>query len=225
MCGRYVLTSDAGAIARAFGCEVGVKLQPRYNIAPTQPTPVIRIRKDTGARRLAMVHWGLIPAWAQDPTIGSRMINARSETAVEKPAFRHAMKYRRCLVPCDGFYEWQKLADGSKQPHLIRMADEQPFAMAGLWERWQDEHGNEMDSCTILTTDANEMMAKLHQRMPVILLPEDYDDWLDPAQQNAQAAAAKLKPYPAAKMMHFPVSPFVNNPRHEDARCIEPTPA
>lgn len=222
MCGRYILTSDTPRLADFFAMEIGPKLIPRYNIAPTQPVPAIRVRKDTGARRLELLYWGLVPQWAKDPSIGNRMINARSETAANKPAYRAAMKYRRCLLPSDGFYEWEKREDGTKQPHLVRMADGEPFALAGLWEQWQDEEGNELDSCTVLTTEANEMMAELHHRMPVILPREAWDRWLDPGEQHAKAVQPLLRPFPSELMTHHPVSPHVNNPRHEDPQCIAP---
>ena len=227
MCGRYVLTSDGQTLARVFNAEPGVTVKPRYNIAPSQPIPIIRASQqppDKGpGRRLVMVRWGLVPRWADDPSIGYRMINARAETAASKPAYRAAMKYRRCLVPADGFFEWQKQPGGGKQPHLIQMADGAPFAFAGLWEHWQDENGNELETATILTTDPNPLLARLHDRMPVILPAEHYDAWLDPANQHPNQLTPLLQPYPAELMLDRPVSRYVNSPSHDDPRCIEPT--
>ncbi|MEX0885608.1 MAG: SOS response-associated peptidase [Phycisphaeraceae bacterium] len=225
MCNRYLLTSNAADIARAFDCDVRPRLEPRYNIAPTQPVPVIRAREDTHARRLDLLRWGLVPSWAKNIAIGDRLINARSESAAEKPAFRAAMRYRRCLLPADGFYAWAKPAAGPRQPHVLTRADGEPLAIAGLWEHWQDEHGNELDTCVILTTAANELIARLHDRMPVILDENDHAAWLDPDQQNASRASALLRPYPADRMTHRPISLHVNNPHHEDERGPDPPAA
>ncbi len=213
-----------------------MQLVARYNIAPSQP--VLAVRALNGEREPALLRWGLVPPWAKDIAIGHRMINARSETAHEKPAFKNAFKRRRCLIPADGFYEWRKkdgrgyaasnnrkpsgASSGGRQPYLITMADEAPFAMAGLWEHYQDEHGNELETCTILTTQANELVGELHDRMPVILSPEDHGAWLDTTTDDATVAKALCKPYPAELMMHQPVSTFVNNPRNEGSRCAEP---
>jgi putative SOS response-associated peptidase YedK len=222
MCGRYILTRDARELGRVFGAAVQPALKPRYNIAPSQPVPAVRVDRDTGRRTVDLLRWGLVPRWADDSSIGYRMINARAETAATKPAYRSAMKYRRCLVPADAFYEWQKTPSGRKQPYAIQMADGAPFAFAGLWEHWQDAHGNELETCTILTTDANALLAKLHDRMPVILAPEQYDAWLDPANQDAKSLTPMLKPYPAELMIDYPVSTRVNSPKYDDAKCIEP---
>lgn len=225
MCGRYTLKSDAAKLAEVFDARVEVALEPRYNIAPTQPVPVVRVFDEGGAagpRRLGLVRWGLVPSWADDVSIGNRMINARAETVASRPAFRAAVRYRRCLLPADGFYEWKKLDGRRKQPHLVRMADEEPFAMAGLWEHWQDASGNELESCCVLTTAANEMMASIHDRMPVVLDRSDYALWLDPRVQDAQRVTPLLRPYPAERMMAIPVSTHVNNPRNEDPACVEP---
>jgi putative SOS response-associated peptidase YedK len=181
----------------------------------------VRVNRDTGLRELTHFHWGLIPRWAKDPTIGSRMINARSETAAEKPSFRTAFKYRRCLVPSDGFYEWQKV-NGSKQPLRIQMAGGGLFAIAGLWEHWQSPDGSEIESCTLLTTEPNDLLQPVHNRMPVILAQEDFDLWLDPGAQHPGEVQPLLRPYPADQMSFYPVSTHVNNPRNEDPQCIEP---
>lgn len=225
MCGRYALTSSAEVLANLFDAAVRVDLVERYNIAPTQPVPIVR-QDRRGRRTIDLVRWGLVPSWAKDVSIGSRMINARSETVAEKPGYRGAFRYRRCLIPADGFYEWKapKTGKGPKQPHLIRMADEAPFAMAGLWETWSDANGNELDSCVILTTSANEMIAPIHERMPVILAKEDYATWLDPNLDTPEAMEKiipLLQPFPAEQMIAQPVSTRVNNARNDDRGCME----
>ncbi len=222
MCGRYVIKSEAKALAEAFDCEIGVQLEPRYNVAPTQPVPIIRVRKDTGARRLSLVRWGLIPHWADDPTIGNRLINARSETIATKPAFRDAFRYRRCLIPADAFYEWKKINSRRKQPYAIHRADGKPFAFAGLWEHWQDADGNEMDTCTILTTEAHGPVAELHERMPVILDASAHTAWLDPRHQDRDALQALLHRELAEPLAQYPVGLMVNSPRHDSPACMEP---
>ena len=220
MCGRYTLTTPKGRLAEEFGLSGELpEIPPSYNIAPTQD--VATILGDGEERRLEMMRWGLIPSWADDPEIGARMINARSETAAEKPSFRAAFKKRRCLIPTDGFYEWQK-TNGPKQPFHIRLRDERPFALAGLWEMWQEDGGPEVHSCTILTTGANDLLAPVHNRMPVILDPENYDFWLDPDVQEKDSLTGLLKPYPSEALQAYPVSRFVNSPSNDDPRCVEP---
>jgi putative SOS response-associated peptidase YedK len=221
MCGRFTLIATGETVAELFQLPDIPVLAPRYNIAPTQPVAAVRVSRDTGKRELTHFHWGLIPRWAKDPAIGSRMINARSETAAEKPSFKAAVKYRRCLVPADGFYEWQKL-NGTKQPVRVQTKDGGLFAIAGLWEHWQSPDGSEIESCTLLTTSPNELLTQVHNRMPVIIAPEDFDLWLDPAAQHAGEIQHLLKPYPAGEMTFYPVSDHVNNPRNEDPLCIEP---
>jgi putative SOS response-associated peptidase YedK len=219
MCGRFLLQAPVDVLQRAFGFEERPNLRPRYNIAPTQAVPIVR-RNDGGGRELALVRWGLIPAWAKEAGIGSRLINARSETMAEKPAFRSAFRKRRCLVPADGFYEWRKPEGGGpKQPMLIRRRGEGPFAFAGLWERWRGPEG-EVETCTILTTEANSILAPIHDRMPVILDPASYDRWLDPAQTGAEEL---LRPCPDGWLEAFPVSTRVNNVRNDAAELITPT--
>ncbi len=222
MCGRYKLETGPGPLRTLFGIDfTGMRLVPRYNIAPTQP--VVAVRNRQGRREPAYLRWGFVPSWAKDVSVGSRMINARAETVHEKPAYRHAFRRRRCLIPADGFYEWRRRSDSRKrQPYLITLADESPFAMAGLWEHWQDDMGNELETCTILTTQANELVAELHDRMPVILEPDHYDDWLNTPEQDADRLRALCVPYPADLMMHRPVSTYVNNARHEGPRCTSP---
>lgn len=226
MCGRFALLTPGHDLLTQFGVtETAVDasmIAPRYNIAPTQPVVVVRASTSsvTDQRELAFLLWGLIPSWAKDPKIGSRLINARSETVAEKPSFRAAFKRRRCLVLADGFYEWQKLK-GKKQPTFIQMADKRPFALAGLWETWHSPDGGELDTCTILTTTPNELMAPIHNRMPVILEPEDYDTWLYPGNQP-KIALHLLRSFPSEKMAAYPVSTWVNSPAHDDAQCIVP---
>jgi len=225
MCGRYSLTSDVSKLAQHFSLPAvpgQFALFERYNAAPTQPLPVVRVNLDSHQRELAVLNWGMVPSWAKDPSIGTRMINARSETLAEKPAFKKAFRRRRCLVPATGFYEWEKnpaKKSGPKQPYLIRMADEGLFAFAGLWDHWQSDEGSEIESFTIITTEANELLSRLHPRMPVIIEPADYDQWLA---GEAADLAALLRPYPADAMMLHPVSTFVNDARHEGPRCLAP---
>lgn len=225
MCGRFALISDTEQLVAEFGIapeSVAAMPEsvPRYNVAPTQPVAAIRLADGSKQRELTFFRWGLIPSWSKDPKIGSRMINARSETVAEKPSFRAAFKRRRCIIPADGFYEWQKV-DGGKQPIFIHGVDKRPFALAGLWEMWSDPEGSMLQTCTILTTRPNDMMAPIHNRMPVILEKEDYDMWLDPG-DNPQQALHLLRPYPAEKMAAYPVSTFVNSPRNDAPACIEP---
>ena len=219
MCGRYTLTVDAAVLAELFELEPPTDLEPRYNIAPTQAVPIVRTAPD-GGRRWARVRWGLIPSWAKDESIGSRLINARAETAADKPSFRSAFKHRRCLIPADGFYEWAK-TEGGKVPHHVRFADRRPFAFAGLWERWMPPEGEAVDSCTILTTAPNGLVAGIHDRMPVILPPGAYADWLAPGPLGPDAAEAMLVPHPGDGMEAVPVSRHVNSPANDDERCLE----
>ena len=223
MCGRFTLTHPDQDLALQFDLPEIPDLQPRYNIAPTQPVAAVRVAPESAVRELALLHWGLIPFWAKDPKIGSRMINARSETAAEKPAFRAAFRRRRCLVVADGFYEWQKL-NGGKQPFYIRLHDGKPFAFAGLWEHWEGPDGAVIESCTLLTTEPNDVIRPLHNRMPVILQARDYDLWLDAEVQQAEQLQPLLGPYLPGDMEAYPVSRWVNSPPNDDPRCIEPLP-
>ena len=223
MCGRFAQITLGQALAKQFNLNESaqqVELFPRYNVAPTQPVAAIRLTADGQQRELTFFRWGLVPSWAKDITFGSRLINARSETVAEKPSFRSAFKRRRCLIPADGFYEWQK-TDTGKQPMYIKATDDLPLALAGLWEMWQSPDGSTISTCTLLTTMPNALMQPIHNRMPVILEPEDYDMWLDPG-PRPQEALHLLRPYPPDKMMAYPVSTWVNNPRHDDPSCIEP---
>ena len=219
MCGRYTLRTPVEKLAEEFGIDASsVELPPNYNVAPTQE--VAAVLSEGGERRLELLRWGLIPSWADDPGIGSRMINARAETAPEKPSFRRAFRERRCLIPADGFYEWKRM-NGAKQPFYIRMKEGRPFAFAGLWESWKDNGGPEIRSCAILTTGPNALAGEIHDRMPVILPAGSYDAWLDPEAEKEELVAL-LAPYPEAEMEAYPVSRFVNSPSNNDPRCIEP---
>jgi len=221
MCGRFTLRSSPQAVAEAFCLsETPALLPPHFNIAPGQPVAVVRLKPQAEGRELAYLRWGLIPAWADDPSIGDRLANARSETAATKPSFRRAFRSRRCLMVADGFYEWQR-TNGRKQPYFVGLQSNRPFGLAGLWERWE-KGGEPVESCTILTTDANELMQPIHERMPVILPPEQYDLWLDPRCQDNEKLAKLLRPFPSEKMPAYRVSTLVNDPHHDVPACIEP---
>lgn len=225
MCGRFALIDSGETFFQHFGLSESslppdAFLSPRYNIAPTQPVAAIRTEAKSEARELTFLRWGLIPSWAKDIKIGARMINARAETVTEKPSFRAAFKRRRCLIPADGFYEWQQVG-GKKQPIYIHADDHSPFGFAGLWETWHAADGSYVESCTILTTQPNELMTPIHNRMPVIIEPPDYDLWLNPG-QSPNTALHLLRSYPAEKMAAYPVSTLVNSPRNDTAQCIAP---
>lgn len=223
MCGRYSLTKEAEHVARVFELGLVPTLAPRFNIAPTQSVGAVIQDRRTGQRQWRHLRWGLIPSWAKDPSIGGRMINARCESLVTKPAFRSALRHRRCLIPADGFYEWRKTGL-DKQPYHITMADARIFAFAGLWEHWQDRAGEALESCTIVTTQSNDLMQSIHDRMPVILQSPDYARWLDPQLQDAQAVVPLMRPLHAEFMVAERVGPYVNSPRHEGPRCIDRVP-
>jgi putative SOS response-associated peptidase YedK len=219
MCGRFTLHSRLNLLLQQFALEAGPELVPRYNIAPTQMVPVVRCNKQ-GQREMIMMKWGLVPSWAKDPSIGNRLINARSETVASKPSFRAAFKRRRCLVPADGYYEWKRLGS-TKQPFYIRLQDDRPFAMAGLWESWRDETDQQLRTFSIITTDANETTREIHDRMPAILSPLDYDVWLNPEFDEQESLQSLLEPYDPNDIVLDPVSTHVNNSRHDDPECIE----
>lgn len=220
MCGRYVLTVPGDLLAAAFGLEEVPELTPRYNIAPSQVVPIVR-RGDGGRDELAWARWGLIPHWAKEAAIGNRLINARADGLADKPSFRDSFRRRRCLIPADGFYEWQKIGT-RKQPWLLRLAGGAPFAFAGLWSSWTDPESREpFETCTIVTTEPNELAARVHDRMPVILPAGARADWLDPAAER-QSLLDLLVPYSADEMEAFEVSTRVGNPTHDDPALIEP---
>lgn len=219
MCGRFTLSQPSDAIASAFNLPEIPSLEPRYNIAPTQLIPAILTTPGQNDKHLQMLYWGLIPSWAKDASIGAKMINARAETASEKPSFKNALKRRRCLIIADGFYEWQR-QDGKKQPYYFRLESGQPFAFAGLWENWHSSEGETITSCTILTTEANDLLRPIHDRMPVILDAKDYDTWLDPEVQKPELIQPFLHPYPAKLMHSYAVSTKVNNPKNNTPECI-----
>jgi putative SOS response-associated peptidase YedK len=219
MCGRFTLTVSADTIADFFGLAEVPVLSPRYNVAPTQSVLAVRHISAEAEREAVLLRWGLVPSWAKDARIGNQLLNARCETAAEKPAFRTALRRRRCLIPADGFYEWQR-QDGGKQPFCFRMKDDRLFAFAGLWEHWQDPNGDVLETCTILTTEPNDLARPIHDRMPVILPTVSFAEWLDPRIQDSARVSPLLRPFPAEQMRVYPVSSWVNNPRHEDSRCM-----
>ncbi len=227
MCGRYSLTTPEEALRRLFQYRGPARnVAARYNIAPTQEAPVVRLTPaesgaaSAGGPELAMLRWGLIPSWAKEAAIGSRMINARAETVAEKPAFRNAFRERRCLVPADGFYEWAH-ANGAKQPWRIHRADDGPLAFAGLWERWR-QAGETVESFTIITTDANAALLPIHERMPVVLDPPDFAAWLDAEDTPRDHALALLRPYAGDALAAYKISTHVNSPRNDDKNCFTP---
>lgn len=221
MCGRFSQTATPEIIIEQFGVNDSPLFQPRYNIAPSQSIAAIRIEPDTTTRKLVMLRWGLIPSWAKDAKIGNQCINAKAETVAEKPSFRSAFKKRRCLVVATGFYEWQ-VQGARKQPMWIGLRSKRPFAFAGLWEHWKPAEGEPIDTCTIITTEPNDIMAPIHNRMPVILTPTSYDQWLDPTFQKIETLNGLLRPYQSEELTAYPVSTLVNNPRHDTPQCLEP---
>ncbi len=222
MCGRYRLSRRKQIIAGHFDTtDWEDDWSPRYNIAPTQQIPVVRQHPREPIRQIATMRWGLIPSWAKDTSGAARMINARSETAPTLPAFREAMKSRRCLIPADGFYEWKR--DGkTKQPFCFEVNERQLFAFAGLWERWRDPSGQWVKSCSILTTTPNAVTSAVHDRMPVILCKDDYEVWLDPGMQDVAAVSELLKPYDSKFMRSYPVSTRINHVANDDEDCSRP---
>ncbi len=221
MCGRFTLTLDPADLQKAFeGYTFPPTFAPRFNIAPSQP--VLAILND-GQKRADFLLWGLIPSWAKDPSIGNRLINARGETLAEKPAFRGAFKYKRCLILADGFYEWQtRPAAKGKVPHFIHLKGRRSFAFAGLWDEWRAPDDSLLRTCTLITTQPNELMRTLHNRMPVILRPDDYAQWLDPAPQTPERLLPLLRPYPTDEMTAHPVSSLVNRPENDRPECLLP---
>lgn len=221
MCGRFTLRTSSQAVVEAFDLFEQPELVPRYNIAPTQLIATIGFDPQCKRRQLQFRRWGLIPSWADDPSIGHRLLNARAETVADKPSFRAAFKKHRCLIVADGFYEWRKNGK-AKQPYFIRLKEEGPFAFAGLAEHWH-KGDQTIDSATIITTEANALMQELHDRMPAILAPQDYNAWLDPEFQAKDELLSLLRPYPADEMTCWPVSTLVNSPRNESPECVMPS--
>ena len=221
MCGRYTLKASPEVVAGQFLADLPGLKKPRYNIAPSQMVACVRGTPESQRREGVFLRWGLVPSWAKDPAIGQKLINARAETVGEKPSFRRSFRHRRCLVLADGYYEWRKEEKG-KQPYYIRMKDERPFAFAGIWEHWDGGDDQTIESCAMLTTEPNELMATIHHRMPVILKPEDYDGWLDVSLQDSPRLLRFLYSYPAGDMVAFPVSLKVNNPKFDDPACLDP---
>jgi len=221
MCGRYTLRANSHDLTEVFAALNEIEWTPRYNIAPTQTVVAVRQPDKGKGRELVRMRWGLIPSWAKDMKIGSNLINARADTVATKPSFRSAFKKRRCLIATDGFYEWQAVpGQKTKQPYHIGVKKVPVFAFAGLWENWEDPEGKPIESCAIITTDANEVMAKVHNRMPVILDPADYDEWLDREQQDPEPLQRLLQPYAPKKMQLVQVSTLVNSPRNDKPECV-----
>jgi len=221
MCGRFTLIADPNQLREIFPwVNIPFQLKPRYNIAPNQPAAVIpNDRKDD----LDFFIWGLIPSWSKDPKIGYRLINARAETIDQKPSFRNAFKRRRCLIPASGFFEWHSLANKKqKQPFYIRMKNNKPFALAGLWEVWNAPDGSMIKSFTIITTQPNELLKDIHNRMPVILPTEKWEQWLVPNEVSPKKIKPLLQSYPPYEMIAYPVSTIVNNPKNDNLECIHP---
>ncbi|RMG21165.1 MAG: SOS response-associated peptidase [Deltaproteobacteria bacterium] len=223
MCGRYTLIASGEEIAARFRLPAAPDPPVRYNIAPSQPIVVVRHRPDE-TWEATLCRWGLLPFWAKDPKMGYRTINARAETVAKKPAYRAAFRARRCLIPATGFYEWQRRPGRkTKQPYYIHLSDQPIFAMAGLWERWTDPQSSEVvESAALITTDANARLAPIHDRMPAILKEADWAEWLDPGCADTERLQAMLAPYPPDRTEAYPVGTFVNNPKHDSPRCIEP---
>lgn len=218
MCGRFTLRAPAERVKRDFRLEEVPSIEARYNIAPTQGVLAVRCASDE--REAVTLKWGLIPSWAKDDSVGAKLINARSETVEEKPSFREAFKRKRCIIPADGFYEWQRTG-GRKQPYYFRLKDDRLFGFAGLWEKWRTPDGESLETCSILTTDANEVLSAVHDRMPVILHPDDYELWLADDASKQDLRKELLCPYPASEMTAHLVSVAINSPQSQGATLIE----
>lgn len=219
MCGRYTLTSAPEVLRALFDYEEHPDFPARFNIAPTQPIPIVRLVD--GKRHFALVRWGLVPSWVKDPNAFSVLVNARGESVREKPAFRSAMKYRRCLIPADGFYEWQARGSGPKQPFYVRTNSGKPLAFAGLWENWMGPNGEEMETALIVTTKANHTLGPVHDRMPVIVPPEAFDLWLDTLHVDDETASALIAPAPDDLLEVYPVSAAVNRTANDNPKLLE----
>jgi putative SOS response-associated peptidase YedK len=221
MCGRFALYTDPLALAKRFQTHNVPELKASYNVAPSHTIPIVR--QENNKRHFAFVRWGLIPSWAKEINTGYSTINARAETVAEKPSFRSAFKHRRGLVVCDGYFEWQEQANSKvKQPWYITLKDQQPMALAGLWEYWQGRDGSEIESCTIIVTSGNELMQNIHDRMPVILPIEHWESWLATDNTDNNSLQTLLTQFPTEQMTAWPVSTVVNSPRHNTEECIKP---
>ncbi|MGD0530075.1 MAG: SOS response-associated peptidase [Polyangiaceae bacterium] len=216
MCGRTALTASPDDLRDIFGLDETPTLAPHYNVPPSQPLAVVRVMRDRG-RKLELLRWGLVPSWADDAKIGHRLSLARIETAATTPAFREAVRRRRCLVVVDGFYEWKRDGENASRPYFLRRPDGAPFALAGLWDRWVSKDGEVIESCAILTQAARPPADAVHERMPVVLEKDAWDAWLDPAQGDVSAILAPRTP----DLVTYPVTSYVNDPRHDDERCLE----
>ncbi len=222
MCGRFFLVSQAREVAAFFGLKEAPPLAPRYNIAPTQNIAVVReASENRNTRMLAFMRWGLIPSWTKDASRLPLLINARSETVSQKPAFKSAFRKRHCAIPANGFFEWARRGT-VKQPYVMQLKNQSLFALAGLWEAWQRPDGSILESCAILTTKANKIVSPLHDRMPVILNGENIDVWLTPVTQYEEIYEPLFRPAPSDDMMCYPVTQLVNNPKYDDPQCVEP---
>lgn len=220
MCGRFTFAVTPEMFMQRYNLEqLSFDLEPRYNIAPSQMIPAVL--QERGQNRAGQLKWGLVPRWAQDERIGFKMINARAETVADKPAFREAFRRKRCILPADGFYEWKRV-DGSKQPMRIMLKSEQVFSMAGLYETWTAPDGRKVHSCTVITTKPNELVQDIHDRMPVILRPEDEDLWLNREAFDPDLLQSLLRPFPADEMTAYPVAAMVGNVRNDLPECIRP---
>lgn len=220
MCGRYTLIEPGPWLRELLGKDPGDEIRPRYNIAPGQEVAVIRLPSTRERGALAFLRWGLVPHWAKDPTIGTGLINARADSAAEKPAFRDALRTRRCLIPADGFYEWSERGS-VRQPYFVHLSGGRPFCFAGLWERWTGPDGDELETCAILTTEANKFLRRIHARMPVILPRLAYASWLAPGERDPRFLKTLLKPYPGDEMLAQAVGNRVNHPGNDGPACLE----
>lgn len=220
MCGRFIRTTPIERYSALFSASGSVELKASYNIAPSSQILLAR-NNAKGGRELVALKWGLVPSWSKEPKTEYSTINARAETIEEKPTFRNAFRSRRCLIASDGFIEWQKKSDGTKQPYFIGLADQKPFAFAGIWERWERE-GQILESCAIIVTQANDLMKPIHDRMPVILSPEFYDAWMNPKETPSSNLKSLLLPYPSDRMKAYPISTVINSPLNDNSDLILP---
>lgn len=220
MCGRFTQRKPKEVIAKQFGVDVDDELEPRFNVAPTQRVAAVRAAQGGGGREFVPLKWGLIPSWAKDASMGAKLINARSETVTEKPSFREAFKRRRAIIPADSIFEWRR-TEGRKQPYYFQMRDGSLFGFAGLWDSWRNEEGDVVETCSILTTGANDIFRPVHERMPVVLHPESYDEWLSDDPRGVESLKELLRPYPSSEMIAYPVSPGVNSPQNQGEELIE----